>query len=252
VSEGELEKKLSKQEKEFNRKLKTLKAKVNQFIKHPNGTKDFPARTCNDLFAYDNTIKSGYYWIDPNQGCKEDAIRVFCNFTMVNEEPVITTCVEPKKTPSIEKHTWTRKMYSVSSDKYFDEDHDLGKLEYNSDMTQMKYLGLLSKDAYQNVTVHCKKTIAWMNSATGGYDRAMKFKGMNDQVFAKSRTDDDSRYAPEVMKDECAYGSLEWKETVLRFTSHKFIRLPITDFATMKSADSTSEFGITLGPVCFL
>ena len=35
---------------------------------------------------------AGEYWIDPNQGCARDAIRVFCNFTAGGE-----TCLHPDK-----------------------------------------------------------------------------------------------------------------------------------------------------------
>ena len=34
----------------------------------------------------------GFYWIDPNQGCTDDAILVFCNFTAEGQ-----TCVYPDK-----------------------------------------------------------------------------------------------------------------------------------------------------------
>ena len=33
----------------------------------------------------------GFYWIDPNLGCKSDAIRVYCNISDVE----IATCVTP-------------------------------------------------------------------------------------------------------------------------------------------------------------
>ena len=35
---------------------------------------------------------AGEYWIDPNQGCARDALRVFCNFTAGGE-----TCLYPDK-----------------------------------------------------------------------------------------------------------------------------------------------------------
>ena len=32
----------------------------------------------------------GFYWIDPNQGCADDAVRVYCHFEAEGE-----TCVYP-------------------------------------------------------------------------------------------------------------------------------------------------------------
>lgn len=37
-------------------------------------------------------LGAGDYWIDPNQGCHKDGIRVFCNFTADGE-----TCLFPDK-----------------------------------------------------------------------------------------------------------------------------------------------------------
>jgi len=237
--------KLNDQEVVFNDRLQILKTKVDQFIKKPNGTQEFPARTCFDLKAYHPELKSGFYWIDPNRGCKEDAIRVHCNFT--DDEDKITTCVFPSKTMSVEKKPWAKSMFSASAAKYFDEHHELGELEYNADTTQLKYLGLLSTNARQNITIHCRERAVWFNRKTAGYENAMKFKGMNEQVFEKSKTE---RYTPKVLKDECQYVTKGWRETTLEFNSHKFIRLPIVDFAPAL-AEKNSEFGLTLGPVCF-
>ena len=36
-------------------------------------------------------IMIGFYWIDPNGGCINDAVRVFCNFS--NEH--VRTCIHP-------------------------------------------------------------------------------------------------------------------------------------------------------------
>jgi len=246
VNEKTVLSKLNNQELVFNNRLQQLKSKVDKFIKNPNGTRDFPARTCNDLKAFYPELNSGFYWIDPNRGCKEDAIRVHCNFT--SDEDRITTCVYPAKTMSVDKKHWSKELFSASADKYFDEHHELGELEYTADTTQLKYLGLLSGDARQNVTIHCRERAVWYNRETSGYEKAMKFKGMSDQIFEKSKIE---RFSPKVLVDDCQYMSKGWKETVLEFTSHKFIRLPIVDFAPSTSDNRNSEFGIELGPVCF-
>merc|ERR1712002_1396716 len=238
--------KLNDQEIVFNTRLQTLKKKVDTFVKKPNGTKDFPARTCYDHKAFYPELKSDFYWIDPNRGCKEDAIRVHCNFT--EDEDKITTCVFPTKKMAVEKKQWERELYSASADKYFDEHHELGELSYNADTTQLKYLGLLSTNARQNITIHCRERAVWFNRDTSGYERAMKFKGMNEQIFEHSKVE---RFTPKVLKDDCQYVSKGWKETVLEFNSHEFIRLPIVDFAPAVSDNKNSEFGIELGPVCF-
>jgi len=197
------------------------------------------------LKDYDPELKSGLYWIDPNRGCKEDAIRVHCNFT----EDEIRTCVFPAKEMAVEKDHWAKKIASVSTDKYFNEHHELGSLDYSAEHSQLKYLGLLSNNAVQNITVHCKEQAVWLNQNTNGYEMAMKFKGMNDQVFQRSK--DEGRYTPKALSDECSYMSKSWRKTVLEFSAHKYIRLPIVDFAPSASNGKSSEFGIELGPVCF-
>merc|ERR1712168_63978 len=238
--------KLTGQELLFSKKLGELSNKVNKFIGHPEGTKESPARTCNDLKAFYPDLKSGFYFIDPNRGCKEDAIRVHCNFT--EDIDRITTCVYPTKEMAVEKKHWS-KMGSASFEKYFSEDLNLGNLDYTADMTQLKYLGLLSNNAVQNVTVHCKERAVWFNQRLNSYKNAMRFKGMKEQIFQRSK--DGDKYSPKVLKDECLYEFKRWGSTVLEFESNKYIRLPIVDFAPSMSGNTRSEFGIELGPVCF-
>lgn len=241
--------KLNDQEVVFNNRLQDLEKKVDEFVSKPNGTKDFPARTCYDLKAYYPELKSDYYWIDPNRGCKDDAIRVHCNFTINEEDEEKTiTCVMPSKVMSVEKKAWNKEILSRSADKYFNEHHDLGELEYLADSTQLKYLGLLSSHARQNITIHCREQAVWFNRGTDGYENAMKFMGMNDQIFEKSKME---RFSPKALSDDCKYMSKHWRTTVLEFNSHKFIRLPIVDFAPGLSTNKNSEFGVELGPVCF-
>ena len=36
-----------------------------------------------------DSVTAGWYWIDPNLGCSQDAIQVYCNFTSGE------TCINP-------------------------------------------------------------------------------------------------------------------------------------------------------------
>ncbi|KAJ7388060.1 Collagen, type I, alpha 2, partial [Desmophyllum pertusum] len=60
--------------------------------KRQKGSKYHPARSCRDLQLDSDVIaKSGYYWIDPNEGCISDAEFIHCDFE--NKR----ACVNPKK-----------------------------------------------------------------------------------------------------------------------------------------------------------
>ena len=45
----------------------------------------------------------GYYWVDPNGGCIDDAIEVYCNFS--NQR--VQTCISPVHSEA-EMKAWTR------------------------------------------------------------------------------------------------------------------------------------------------
>lgn len=45
----------------------------------PTGQKEWPAKTCRDLALSRPDLKSGVYYIDPNEGTASDAIEVHCN-----------------------------------------------------------------------------------------------------------------------------------------------------------------------------
>merc|ERR1719361_1871205 len=66
-------------------------------------SKQTEARTCFDLKSFNPELKSGYYFVDPNGGCHEDAIKVHCNFE--NEDQIVT-CVPPTQTSSVPKAHW--------------------------------------------------------------------------------------------------------------------------------------------------
>lgn len=55
-----------------------LKTSFERFNK-PNGQKNSPAKTCKDLAIAHPELESGQYWVDPNDGDKNDAILVYCD-----------------------------------------------------------------------------------------------------------------------------------------------------------------------------
>lgn len=123
-------------------------------------------------------------------------------------------------------------------------------MQYTATSSQLRYLGYLSKSATQNVTVHCKNYIAWFDRQLGNHEQSLKFRGTEDQVFEYMQTD--SKFSPQIIRDGCSNNQATWDTTVFKFTSNKFIRLPITDMAPTQNKNRDSMFGLELGPVCFV
>jgi hypothetical protein len=240
-------------ESKFIAKSEKLNAKLDRMVK-PDGSKQYPARTCQDILAFYPDSKSGFYWVDPNKGCIEDAIKVKCEFNKIStdeeERTEVRTCVDPSS--SISMKSWPSKI-QTDAQRWFTEDHQFDeKIEYKASLSQLTYLGYLNKEASQDITVSCRRTPVWFDNRSDqkNHKRAFLFMGMSDQEFGPS-SESEGRLTPEVIKDDCQYMTNNPKQTTLRFTSKKFIRLPITDFAPVRSTDSDAMFGLVPGPVCF-
>jgi len=223
--------------------MNNLKAIVSR-LERPDGSKEYPVRTCRDLHAFYPEKPSGNYWVDPNKGCKSDAIEVRCDFSDIDRA---RTCINA--TEMVGKNNWHKQMPSEGGRKWFTEEHKLGKLEYAADKSQLTYLGYLHAGAVQNVTVHCKNFVAWKNAERNNHKHAMEFMGAKRQEFSHW-----GEKKPEVLLDECQNIDLTkptWKRTMFKFTTHKFVRLPILDFKPHHIADRSAQFGIELGPICY-
>lgn len=66
-------------------------------------------------------------------------------------------------------------------------------------MVQMTFLKLLTASARQNFTYHCHQSAAWYDAATGGYGKALRFLGSNDEEMSH----DNSPYI-RALHDGCA------------------------------------------------
>ncbi|KAL1021429.1 hypothetical protein UPYG_G00013150, partial [Umbra pygmaea] len=201
---------------------------------------------CQDVIIFSGS--PGDYWVDPNIGSTSDAIKVFCN--MESGE----TCVYPTIGSVKQKNWWTSK----SKDRkhvWFAETMDGGfHFSYADDGTnaasiQLTFLRLLSTGASQNITYHCKNSVAYMDASTGNLKKALLLQGSND---VEIRAEGNSRFTYSVLKDNCKEHTGKWSKTVFEYKTTKTSRLPIVDIAPMDIGGADQEFGVEVGAVCFL
>uniref|UniRef100_I3KQC5 Collagen, type XI, alpha 1b n=1 Tax=Oreochromis niloticus TaxID=8128 RepID=I3KQC5_ORENI len=175
--------------------LNNLKQDIER-MKFPMGTQDNPARTCNDLHLSQPDFPDGEYWIDPNQGCIGDTIKVFCNFTAGGE-----TCIYPdKKSTGARISNWPKE----SPGSWFSE-FKRGKIVSQPAQLLFSFLlppsrhshpfqisfsilllyhFLLSSSARQNFTYICHQSVAWHDKDADNYDKALRFLGSNDEEMS--------------------------------------------------------------------
>lgn len=64
----------------------------------------------------------------------------------------------------------------------------------------MTFMRLMSNQASQNITYHCKNSIAYMDSTTGNLKKALLLQGSND---VEIRAEGNSRFTYSVSEDGC-------------------------------------------------
>ncbi|KPP71029.1 hypothetical protein Z043_110097, partial [Scleropages formosus] len=223
--------------------LNNLKQDIER-MKYPMGTQSNPARTCKDLQLCHPEFPDGEYWIDPNQGCSGDSIKVYCNFTAGGE-----TCIYPeKKSTGARISSWPKEVPGS----WFSEFKRGKMLSYvdidgnEISLVQMTFLKLLTASVKQNFTYLCHHSVAWHDATTDSYDKALRFLGSNDDEMSY----DTSLYI-NVLSDGCALRNGHGK-TVLEINTPKIDQLPIVDVMFNDFGDPNQKFGFEVGPVCFL
>uniref|UniRef100_A0A674MAH9 Collagen, type XI, alpha 1a n=1 Tax=Takifugu rubripes TaxID=31033 RepID=A0A674MAH9_TAKRU len=223
--------------------LNNLKQDIER-MKYPMGTQNNPARTCKDLQLCHPEFPDGEYYIDPNQGCSGDSFKVYCNFTAGGE-----TCIYPdKKLNAVRISSWPKEnpgswFSEFKRGKMFSYiDADGGSIN----MVQMTFLKLLTASARQNFTYSCHQSVAWHDSTSDSYSKALRFLGSNDEEMSY----DNNPYI-KAISDGCAtrkgYG-----KTVMEINTPKIDQVPIVDVMVTDFGDPNQKFGFEVGPVCFL
>merc|ERR1711936_822437 len=205
-------------------------------IKKPTGSRNNPARTCQDLHFGHPQIKDGFYWIDPNLGMVDDAVKVYCNMSAGGE-----TCVAPdlhaSRMPNIPWRKSTEGWYSTLRGGF--------RISYDSlGSVQLTFLRLMSSEAYQNFTYTCINSAAWFDSQSGNHNKAIKLQGDNDEEFSP-RTN-----KPNILLDGCKTKQAESK-TIFEVRTKKLGQLPLVDFYPVDYGKPHQAFGFEVGPVCF-
>lgn len=213
-----------------------------QKLKTPTGNKDSPGMTCRDIAMADPTLKTGYYWINPNGGSISDAIRVFCKMNRDKTQ----TCLEANLFEYPAQHwTFTRQEQGIwSFAASFVEGEEFN---YNSHKSQVKMLQQHADNGKQRVTFKCKDTAIVFNHANNSYDGAVTLLSFDEEVMG-ARSKKPFRYR--VVKDGCQKQNGTEGVTELEVGGQKLMkRLPVMDIGFAEQ--SSGEFGLELGRACF-
>lgn len=179
-----------------------------------------------------------------------DAIKVFCNMetgeTCVNANPIGV----PRKnwytaSGNVKKHIW----FGESMNGGFQFGYGDAELPEDVSEVQMAFLRILSSRASQNITYHCKNSIAYMDGENGNVKKSLKFMSSTESEL---KAEGNSKFTYTVLEDGCTKHTGEWGKTVFEYRTRKAMRLPIVDIAPMDIGGPDQEFGVDVGPVCFL
>uniref|UniRef100_A0A3P9KUN4 Fibrillar collagen NC1 domain-containing protein n=1 Tax=Oryzias latipes TaxID=8090 RepID=A0A3P9KUN4_ORYLA len=200
------------------------------------GSRDNPGTTCYQLKLQHPHLSDGYFYVDPNQGCPCDAVRVFCNFTAGG-----STCIEPR--PS--QLTWKEEnLKSRNVLQWFTQQRDGHQILYTVvDAVQLRFLRLHSHTSLQDVVLRCP---ANKSSCAAAENWNVRLRGDSGKEFDSHLT--------VVTRQVCEIHVSLNVQASSALDAGDVELLPVRDVgAEMTSeARAASEMDVFLGPLCFL
>uniref|UniRef100_A0A8C9SH74 Collagen, type V, alpha 3a n=1 Tax=Scleropages formosus TaxID=113540 RepID=A0A8C9SH74_SCLFO len=222
--------------------LNSMKMEV-EIMRRPLGTFESPARTCKELMMCRPDYTDGEYWIDPNQGCHKDSLKVFCNFTASGE-----TCLYPdKKIESVKLAAWNKEKPG-SWYSQFRKGRQLSYIDLDGNpvhVVQLTFLKLLSAVARQTFTYTCQNSAGWFDHTNNSYQHAVRFRGTNEEELSQAKMP-----FIKALYDGCQFRKGQ-ERTVLEIDSPRSELLPILDVSVTDFGNGNQKFGFQVGPVCF-
>ncbi|XP_017160039.1 collagen alpha-2(XI) chain-like isoform X4 [Poecilia reticulata] len=209
----------------------------------PLGTKDDPGTTCHELKLIHPHLEDerpGYFYMDPNQGCACDAVRVFCNFTAGG-----ATCIDPQHSQI--KMNLKPDMKSGMPVQWFTLQYNKHEFEYTTvDIVQLRFLRFHSHTSFQHITLRCAGNQSSPTSTAGLAKWIVKLQGDSGKII-DTRFIAASRKTCEVQMVVKVRGSTELHRGDMEL-------LPLRDLGIelSRTPSSISEISVVLGPLCFL
>ncbi|XP_065221020.1 collagen alpha-1(II) chain-like isoform X2 [Planococcus citri] len=197
-----------------------------------------PALTCREIAAKDPSSPNGDYWINPSEGDIRNAILVHCDI----EKHM--TCIYPRNIRS--------KNFDISSAKsevWLGSNNSDFKIVYKINRLQLDALQKLSILSTQNITYHCKNSIAYYDNASKSYEKSVKLLAWND-IEITPQSYPNLQFTSD--QDGCQFKRKEWSSAILSYRTDNPSRLPITDIAVRDVGRSEQSIFVEMGPVCFI
>lgn len=120
---------------------------------------------------------------------------------------------------------------------------------YKADGNQVAFLQLVSTKAEQEITYHCKNSVAYFDADKSTFRNSAKLMAWNDlELTAKGN----KRFTYAVKEDGCQNKSADWAKTVFSIEVDKPQRLPIVDMGLRDIGESDQTFKIEVGKACFM
>jgi len=212
----------------------------------PDGSPEYPAKSCKEIQMCFPEAKTGDYWLDPNGGSNEDAVAVHCKFDRARG--VVETCVNPttvfeamsmKQVKPIQtaNHEWIAKTV----------EREIKEISYGTTPSQWRGLLVGVKSAHQDITYNCKNSPAHQ-TMSGEQKPFIQLLSMDKQVL---HTEAARPERLQVISDSCYLQDGLWHQAVFEYTTKDFSRLPIRDIGVLGSGNDDEEFSLTVGKVCF-
>lgn len=188
-------------------------------------------------------MKTGSYFIDPNEGASADAVLADCN------RETFETCIGTTDTVIAEKKNWGN--YENKYQWIIGDIKQGSEISYKMPVNQMKLLQSLSGNVRQTFTYHCKNSFALKNDmdAESAFPLMFRTDDQEEETLAIKVESRNLMY--KIAHDGCSAKSWTWKNTTIEVESRIPEQLPILDVATHDAGGYEQEFGLEVGPVCF-